>query len=317
MKSVYSRSFGAFGAAACVMLAGAFSVAQAATPFTGVASTPVSAQRLVTPYIIPGDNEGGNRTCADVGAAFFEDAEYYQFESPEGGEGGNNYTGGSFEQLWPAGLTVNTDGKYVSFSSSFPIGAVIVKGSNDANVYVYEPQVSSDTGLASPPNASGNFAGLSNLRFCWNPPEDDDEPCWTDETAWAAGAKYVSRGNWATYTPYAANATVTLFAGQTLEAGTVTFGPVANGEVEITITLNPGFRFLPSASDEFGEPVDNNVKIQDYAVAPPAQNPSPGLFAHKFYADPASNTWSGSVPANNFYGVHVDIEREVACPTAP
>lgn len=66
------------------------------------------------------------------------------------------------------GLTVNTDGTYVNFSSTFGIGVAIVKGSDDANVYVYDPQVNSDSGLASPPNASGKPAGLSNLTFCWN-----------------------------------------------------------------------------------------------------------------------------------------------------
>jgi hypothetical protein len=70
-----------------------------------------------------------------------------------------------------------TDGTYVAWSSTFGIGAVIVKGSNDANVYVYELQRTSDSGLAAPLNASGGSAGLSNLTFCWNPEPVQGEWC--------------------------------------------------------------------------------------------------------------------------------------------
>ncbi len=43
----------------------------------------------------------------------------------------------------------------------------------------------------------------------------EDEPpvevCYQDETAWAAGSRYVAQGNWATYTPYVANTPVNVF----------------------------------------------------------------------------------------------------------
>lgn len=128
-----------------------------------------------------------------------------------------------------------------------------------------------------------------------------EEPCWEGETAWADGTRYVNRGNWATYTPYYGADSVTLYAGQTMEAGTVSFSAAADGMVTITITLNEGWRFAE---------VDENVKIQAYASAP-SGNPSPGLFAHKFTA--ASSPAGFVVPQNNFYGVHVDVEREVDC----
>ncbi len=65
----------------------------------------------------------------------------------------------------------------------------------------------------------------------------------------------------------------------------------------ITVTLNDGWRF---------EDVHGNVKIQDYASAP-SGNPAPGQFAHKGYA--TGSSFSMIVPANNFYGVHVNVER--------
>ncbi|MDP2180006.1 hypothetical protein [Methylicorpusculum sp.] len=142
----------------------------------GTPSTPVS-DGGVTPYIIDGANPGGNRTCAEVGTAFFGDADYYEFSSDR-----VNYEDGTFTALFPTGLTVTTDGTKVSFDSSFGIGAAIVKGSDDANVYVYYPQVNSDSGLASPPNASGKPAGLSNLTFCWNP--EDQDPQWCSPGYW-------------------------------------------------------------------------------------------------------------------------------------
>lgn len=125
--------------------------------------------------------------------------------------------------------------------------------------------------------------------------------CWKDETAWAAGTRYVRRGNWATYTPYGGEEkTVTLYAGQTMEAGTVKFSAPNNGNVTITITLNEGWRLDPDEKEP--------VKVQGYNSTPPPVNPSPGLFT----------TYKGSalsftVPQFSFYGVHVDVEREVPC----
>lgn len=132
------------------------------------------------------------------------------------------------------------------------------------------------------------------------PPE-----CWKDETAWSAGPRYTPKGNWATYTQYSANKMVTLFAGQVHVAGTVHFSPVdGDGNVTITITLNPGFRFDPDT--------DESVKVQGYAN-PPSGNPAPGQFANK--ADAETSPFSIVVPAANYYGVHVDVERKVDCPS--
>jgi len=123
------------------------------------------------------------------------------------------------------------------------------------------------------------------------------EPEWIGETAWGAGDRYEDPGNWATFTSYTGVAkTVTLFAGQTLDAGTVAFSAPVGGVVTITITLNPGWRFADVAE---------NVKIQDYAAAP-SGNPAIGLFAHK--GDATSSPFSIEVPENGFYGVHADVE---------
>jgi hypothetical protein len=129
------------------------------------------------------------------------------------------------------------------------------------------------------------------------------DECWKGETAWAAGTRYTARGNWATYTTFADGLEVILYAGQTYEAGTVTFVSDGFGGVDITITLNDGFRF------EMDETY-TNVYVQDYAVAP-SGNPASGLFDHKAFAD--SSPFTIKVPLNNFYGVHVNVERVVEC----
>jgi hypothetical protein len=127
---------------------------------------------------------------------------------------------------------------------------------------------------------------------------------WVGETAWSDGPGYIEANQWATYTPYVPNSTVTLYAGQTLNAGTVHFSDVdGNGDITITITLNSGWRFL----DDPEKP--ETVKIQDYA-APPSGNPSPGQFAWKFEAESSPFTTT-AITGNYYYGVHVDVEREV------
>jgi hypothetical protein len=318
MKSVFGKSLGTVGVAACVMLAGV-GVSHA---ITGTASTPISLGLVVTPYIIAGANPGGNRTCAEAGVALAGNAEYYSCRS-----GRINYSDGSFEgtfvdvsgnedcednviQVWV------TDGTHVAFHAAPDgIGAAIVKGSADANVYFYVPQATADSGLAAPPTASGEPAGLSNLTFCWNPTGFEEDECFEGETAWADGTRYLNRGNWATYTSYAGGEkTVTLFAGQTLNAGTVKFEP-SNGEVKITVTLATGWRFAlnPEGEDEFGDTIyDDNLKVQDYESAPVGINPEPGLFDHKKFVE--GTVGEIIVPLNNFYGVHADVEQEVECP---
>ena len=130
--------------------------------FANTPSAPTSANG-VTPYIVETPGPGGNVTCEQLG---------YELSSAR-----VNYEDGTFDTDFPAGISVTTDGRYVAWSSTFGIGAVIVKGSNAANIYEYAPQAYGDSGLASPINASGNPAGLSNLTFCWNPEEVAQQWC--------------------------------------------------------------------------------------------------------------------------------------------
>ena len=262
-----------------------------ATKSKGSYSSGRISDSLVEP-VLWNTGPGGNVECDQVGD--------YEFSS-----GRINFNEGVFDAAFPGEFTINVseDGKLVSWS--FDGGgiwcldgiSIIVKGGNAANVYTYPADVTSDSGLASPINASGGPAGLSNLTLCYNLRLCEQEVCYQEETAWTQGAKYVSRGNWATYTAKTAG-TVTLYAGQTLPAGTATL--TVNGTtVTIAISLNAGWSL---------QDVTEPVKIQGYTVAPTG-NPSPGLFT----------TYKGTellvtVPVYNFYGIHLDVRKVIDCP---
>jgi len=133
-------------------------------------STQVPSDQGILPVVITGANNGGNVTCAEVAAAFGRPVGYFHCGEKV------DFSDGEFEGEFPDGLIVEvTDGKYVSFEMEAPImidnkyyvvGAVIVKGGNNANVYFYPSGSMGDSGLASPVNSSGKPAGLSNLTFC-------------------------------------------------------------------------------------------------------------------------------------------------------
>ncbi|MCP1715408.1 sugar lactone lactonase YvrE [Methanocalculus alkaliphilus] len=131
------------------------------------------------------------------------------------------------------------------------------------------------------------------------------------ETAWAANGtkplelRYTDRGNWATYVKYEAGKKTTLFAGQTIPVGEVTFSACDGEEVTITVTLADGWDF---------EDVGENLKVQDYEIAP-SGNPAPGRFDHKFTVDSEVKSFDITVPCNNFYGVHVNVGQWIPDPT--
>lgn len=137
-------------------------------------SLPVSVGGI-TPVILAVDKpKGGNVTCSDVAQAYFTSFEYCgdKLDYGDFDKDGDKEFSGSFP------LNVTVEGSFVSFSTEggnciqindkyYKVGAVIVKGGNAANVYFYPNGTFNDSGLASPINASGRPAGLSNLTFCF------------------------------------------------------------------------------------------------------------------------------------------------------
>jgi hypothetical protein len=147
----------------------------------------------------------------------------------------------------------------------------------------------------------GEYEGARLVELDAIPAGEECE--WIPETAWSEGTRYLQKGDWATYTMWTPGAEATLYAGKTMEAGTVVFSQVdvVDGDVTITITLDEGWRFAD---------VEENVKIEGYE-SPPTRKPNLGKFTWK--ADADTNPFSIVVDAAGYYGVHVDVERE-DCP---
>jgi hypothetical protein len=128
----------------------------------------------------------------------------------------------------------------------------------------------------------------------------EEEICyeWRSETAWSWGTRYVSQGNWATYTSYSDLTNgVTIYAGQTIDIGTAKLGD----DGIITITLKDGWEL---------QNVSESVKIEGYASVPKSENPKIGQFSNK------GTSLTPTVGIYEYYGIHLDVRKyeKVTCP---
>jgi hypothetical protein len=194
------------------------------------------------------------------------------------------------------------------------LGTVEGKGNSCYNMLA-DPFVKLDMGFTTPlvtlvigldkPVMAGQFLiksstdcwGLNDPKFMFTRVCEALPACFEDESAWATGQRYVTRGNWATYTAYQVG-TVNVYAGKNQFAGTATFSAATGGNITLTIVMNSGWSL---------QEVSNPVKIQNYSVAPTG-NPSPGRFAFK------GTSLTVTLPLANFYGIHLDVRQAVDCP---
>jgi hypothetical protein len=63
-------------------------------------------------------------------------------------------------------ISIDASEKTFSFTSDVALEWVIVKGGPGANIYAFDPPVTSAVGLVAP-----NGKGLSHLDFCYPPPD--------------------------------------------------------------------------------------------------------------------------------------------------
>lgn len=100
-------------------------------------------------------------------------------DCPEGSIGfkaqqaGGDVTSGTYtDGTFSVDITVHqtADGPTFDFDANKGVVTVFVKGGSlGSNRYDYDPAETEDTGLHSPVNASGNWAGLSHIVFCYLP----------------------------------------------------------------------------------------------------------------------------------------------------
>lgn len=117
--------------------------------FTATSANAASVSPTLTP---------GNPTCSDLG---------YRYElkpTPENTPNGTYLLNNGVDSVTVDSNSTGLD----SWSATIGIDAVIVKGSNAANVYIYPGESMGDTNLVTPTNESGKPAGLSHVNFCYD-----------------------------------------------------------------------------------------------------------------------------------------------------
>ncbi len=270
----------------------------------------------VTPVLVPTGNKVGPGVIK-VGDAYSECSQAgstcdfawkVDAAAPNGDYHSNSTQYGNTATDFDAIITIsNSDGKTFDWTSTHVVCKVLVKAGTNYYVYTYPDGACGDEGLVAPEGKN-----ISHVTFCFSETLcEGPEKCYQEETAWAAGTRYVNKGNWATYTSYdGVSKTIPIYAGQSALAGSATLEP-DGASVKIVIQLNADWVFYYDGIDPLH---DNNIKIQDYAATPPAKNPAPGKFSWKSLAPVGSHDWEGTLPNNKFYGIHLDVAKLIDCP---
>lgn len=143
-----------------------------------------------------GKDRGGNRTCEDVVAAFdfFNPDDFSDCGEKVDIDDGFKGVVGEF----PFHVEVHEDGT-ISFDAgdrNCLVRAVIVKGSNQANVYVYPDGVTDDDGLTAPAFEDGRIPWVSNITFCCACGDVPDDKKIAVKAFWYADGADCARGSY-------------------------------------------------------------------------------------------------------------------------
>lgn len=130
----------------------------------GLAGVLPAAAAHVTPTEVD-----GNPDCGDLGFAIG-----FKVDPPTPGTypliaGPNTvFTGLSAPDPSNSFSFTSPDGIVFDWTSTLPLDVVIVKGGPSANVYAYDPEETSDTGLHSPARADGSIPAISHIEICYD-----------------------------------------------------------------------------------------------------------------------------------------------------
>jgi hypothetical protein len=149
----------------------------------------------------------GNNSCAQLGDYDHE----FKIEPVESG----TYDDPASDFVVTITVNDTPEGQTFDFESNLGVDAVFVKGGDNGNLYVYSPAETADTGLHAPLGASGKWAGLSHISFCFNDvPESTPTPTPTPVVTPTPTPEETPAGETPTPTPE-----------QSVEAGTGTPAP--------------------------------------------------------------------------------------------
>jgi hypothetical protein len=143
------------------LLAGGAAIATAVAVGLAIVALPATATH-VDPEFVP-----GNPTCSDL----VEGAIELKVEPVADG----TFTDGTLTVTIDVRNTA--DGPVFDWTSNIGVDAVFVKGGPGGNLYVYDPEATSDTGLHAPVNPNNNrFFGLSHISFCYDVGDETTPP---------------------------------------------------------------------------------------------------------------------------------------------
>lgn len=132
-----------------------------------------------------------------------------------------------------SGITITATGANFDFTSEVPIGAVIVKGGPDANVYTYASLTFSDTGLHAPLNGTEPY-GLSHIEFCAPAPHP------AIDVVKDAVASPIAAGSAAQFTMKVTNTGNVELAGYVFTDGDCDAGTIVQTGGDTDTTFGPG-----------------------------------------------------------------------------
>jgi uncharacterized repeat protein (TIGR01451 family) len=145
-------------ARACSLRAGVVAIAALLTALSFVAAAGAQAGPPSGAGVQPTEI-AGNPTCAQLTPGTFE----LRINSPADG----TFSDGVLTVTLDVRDTA--DGQVFDWTSNIGIDSIFVKGGPGGNLYVYDPEATSDTGLHAPINPSnGTFYGLSHISFCYD-----------------------------------------------------------------------------------------------------------------------------------------------------
>lgn len=128
--------------------------------------------RTLASDVVPTPVNSGNPTCSDFAP---EGATWTQFKLEGADLADGTYTDGVLSVTIDnfVGSDAGTPGSF-DWSSNVGVDAVFVKAGTDKhNLYVYDPEATSDTGLG-PQAGTGN--GISHISFCYDAGESTPTP---------------------------------------------------------------------------------------------------------------------------------------------